>query len=119
MRSAHRADSRGCPNQKLYEKLHKFKSESKCFHPFGCANPAAARQRSSPSIEDMADQSVGEFRLEPRGLGRHDLVRVRDRHEIFHASRAEGECGGHLAGVDALLQLCEAASAADEVDALV
>ena len=67
----------------------------------------------------MDYEPAAEFRLKPGGLGRHDFAAVGDVHDLLHGNGIEGEGEFHLAAVDALLQLAEAAQAAHEVDALV
>src|SRR4051812_17933793 len=74
-----------------------------------------ARISRASSIEDVADKSVGELGFEPGRLGGHDLVGVRDRHQLLEGGRGQGEGGLHLAAVDALLQFAKAADAAHEI----
>src|SRR5688500_10035425 len=42
-------------------------------------------------LDEMRQQPVPELRLEPRGLGGHDLARVRHGHQIGHADRVHRE----------------------------
>src|SRR5690606_2238393 len=71
------------------------------------------------SIQNVHKQPTLQLRLKPRRLRRHHLPRIRNRHQALDGGRVQR--AGHLplAGVDALLQLSQAADAADEVDALV
>ena len=71
------------------------------------------------SIQHVADHAVGELRLEPRRLRRHDPARIRHRHQVGHLRRIKREGDRHLAGRDPAFQLLQSARAADEVDALV
>ena len=57
-----------------------------------------------------------EFRLEPGGLRRHDVARIGNVDELLHGNRVECESRLHLAAIDTLLQLFQAANTADEID---
>ena len=71
-------------------------------------------------LAEFVDHEAGaQFRLEPSGLGRHDVAGVGNVDDLLHADRIEGEGDLHLAVVDATFEFAEAADAADEVDALV
>src|SRR5216110_2028725 len=64
----------------------------------------------------MDQQTVSQLRLEPGGLGRHDLTRVRDPDQVLDLYREEREGDRRPAFVDGLLELAGASPAADEVD---
>ena len=65
------------------------------------------------------DESRTQLRFEPRRLGRHDVARVGNIHQLLHADRIEGQSHLHLTTVHTLLQLAQPADTAHEVDALV
>ena len=67
----------------------------------------------------MDHEAGAEFGLEPSGLRRHDIAGIGYVHELLHRNGIESQGHGHLARVNATLQLFEAADAAYEVDALV
>jgi hypothetical protein len=54
-------------------------------------------QRATPSIQHVIDHAVGELRLEPGRLRRHDAARIRHRHQVGHLGRIERKSNGHLA----------------------
>ena len=66
----------------------------------------------------MHDETATQLRLEPSGLGRHDLAAVSDVHNLLHRDRIEGEGCTHLTAIYTTLQLAEATQAANEVDAV-
>lgn len=52
-------------------------------------------------LSECVDGEAGtEFRLEPRGLRRHDVAGVGDVDELLHRDRVEGEGDLHLTAVN-------------------
>ena len=67
----------------------------------------------------MDNQSTAQFGLKPRRLGRHDVARISNVHQLLHADRIECESDLHLSAIYTALQLTQATDAAYEVNALV
>ena len=68
--------------------------------------------------EGVDHHARAQLGLEPRRLRRHDVARVGDVDELLHRDGVEREGHGHLAAVDAALQLAQAADASHEVNPL-
>ena len=77
-----------------------------------------ARQPNEGSLHVVDDHAGAEFRLEPGGLGGHDVAGVGNAHHLFHRHGIERQGGLHLSAVDAATQFVESAQTADEIDAL-
>ena len=71
------------------------------------------------SVEDVRDETVGEFRLKPGRFGRHDLARIGNRHQFVHLGREHGKCDCHFAAIHPALKFRQATNATDEIDAFV
>ena len=67
----------------------------------------------------MNDEPRTQLGFEPRRLGWHDVARIGNVHQLFHADRIEGQSHLHLTTVHALLQFAQSTDTAHEVDALV
>lgn len=67
----------------------------------------------------MNHQSRTQLRLKPSCLGRHDVARIGDVHQLLHGNGIEGQCHFHLTTVHPLLQFAQPADTADKVDTLV
>lgn len=67
----------------------------------------------------MDNQTGTELRLEPGGFWGHDIAGIGNIHELLHRHGVERQSHGHLSGIDAALELAQAAYAAYEVDPLV
>ena len=55
------------------------------------ARAARRRARVTASVEHVREQAVGELRLEPRRLRRHQLAGIGDGHQLLHARRVQRE----------------------------
>ena len=67
----------------------------------------------------MNHQSRTQLRLKPSCLGRHDVARIGDVHQLLHGNGIEGQCHFHLTTVHPLLQLSQTTDAAYKVNTLV
>ena len=65
----------------------------------------------------MNHQSRTQLRLKPSCLGRHDVARIGDVHQLLHGNGIEGQCHFHLTAVDTLLQFTQTANTPYEVNA--
>src|SRR5262245_3718990 len=88
--------------------------------------PSARRGRSARicrqrelSLDEMTQQAVAEFRLEPGRLWWHDRTLVGNFDQIVHTDRDHRERDGRAAGFDEALQLRRPACASNEIDALI
>lgn len=67
----------------------------------------------------MNHQPRTQLRLKPSCLGRHDVARIGDVHQLLHGNGIEGQCHFHLTAVHPLLQLFQTTDATYKVDTLV
>ena len=67
----------------------------------------------------MNHETRAELRLEPSGLGWHDVARIGDVHKLIHRNGIEGKGHTHLAAIDTTLEFTKTTQTAYEVDALV
>ena len=67
----------------------------------------------------MDYNAATQLRLKPSGLGRHNVAAVGDVDKLLHRNRIECKSNLHLATVNPLLQLAQAADTTHEVDAFV
>ena len=71
-------------------------------------------------LSESVDGEAGtEFRLEPRGLRRHDVAGVGDVDELLHRDMVEGEGDLHLTAVNPAAQLAKASDTTNEINPLV
>ena len=84
--------------------------------PSHCSD--GARQPNEGSLHVVDDHAGAKFRLEPGGLGGHDVAGVGNAHHLFHRDGIECQGSLHLAAVDTSPQFVEPTQTADEIDAL-
>ena len=70
-------------------------------------------------VKLMDHKTRAKFRLEPCGLGRHDVATVGNIHQLLHGYGIESERHGHFARVNSAFQFAEPADSTDEIDALI
>ena len=67
----------------------------------------------------MNHQSRAQLRLKPSCLGRHDITRIGNVHQLLHGNGIKSQCHFHLTIVHPLLQLSQATDTANKVDTLI
>ena len=65
------------------------------------------------------DEPRTQLGFEPRRLGWHDVTRIGNVHQLFHADRIESQSHFHFTTVHTLLQFTQTADSAYEVDSFV
>ena len=66
--------------------------------------------------ERVNEETAPEFGLEPCALGRHDLIRIGDGHELIDGDGKQGEGDRELSAIDEFFQLIRASDPSDKVD---